>query len=144
MATPKGVGTMPHRLDVFDPALCCSTGVCGPSPDPALPRFAADLDWLRQQGVSVSRHNLSQEPGVFATNAIVREALERDGVEALPLVLVDGRVVAQGRYPERGALAVAAGVAPAEPAAARSDGASACCAPSQRSAKPRVSKGGCC
>jgi hypothetical protein len=135
---------MPHRLDVFDPALCCSTGVCGPGPDPSLARFAADLDWLRRLGVAVSRHNLSQDPGAFASSAIVREALERDGVEALPLVVADGRVIARGSYPEREALATAVGVAPAEPATAEPDGSSACCAPSTRSTKPRVPKGGCC
>ena len=37
-------------VDVFDPAMCCSTGVCGPSVDPELARFAADLDWLKSQG----------------------------------------------------------------------------------------------
>jgi hypothetical protein len=30
------------RLDVFDPAMCCSTGVCGPEVDPQLVQFAAD------------------------------------------------------------------------------------------------------
>lgn len=48
---------------VFDPAMCCSTGICGPSVDPQLVRFAADLDWLKGQGVSVERFNLSQQPG---------------------------------------------------------------------------------
>ena len=45
---------------VFDPAMCCSTGICGPSVDPKLARFAADLDWLKSQGISVERFNLSQ------------------------------------------------------------------------------------
>ena len=42
-------------VEVFDPAMCCSTGVCGPSVDPALARFAADLEWLAGQGVAVAR-----------------------------------------------------------------------------------------
>ena len=29
------------HLQVFDPPMCCSTGVCGPQVDPELPRFAA-------------------------------------------------------------------------------------------------------
>ena len=53
------------RLEVFDPAMCCSTGVCGPSPNPALAPFAADLDWVAAQGVGVRRYNLGQEPGAF-------------------------------------------------------------------------------
>lgn len=57
---------------IFDPAMCCSTGVCGPSVDPKLVRFSADLDWLKSQGVAVERFNLSQEPAAFAGDAPAR------------------------------------------------------------------------
>lgn len=89
------------ELLVFDPALCCSTGVCGPAVDDALVRFAADVEWLRAQGVPLRRHNLAQEAGVFAGNAVVRQALHREGTECLPLVLAGGEIVARGRYPSR-------------------------------------------
>ena len=89
------------KLEVFDPPMCCATGVCGPGVDPKLTRVAADLDWLGKQGVSVSRHNLSQEPGAFATNATVSTALKERGNNCLPLVLLDGRVIAEGDYPSR-------------------------------------------
>jgi len=102
-------------VDVFDPAMCCSTGVCGPAPDPFLPRFAADLEWLATQGVVVRRHNLSQEPGAFAENAIVRAALTTDGTGCLPMILVNGEAVSQGKYPMRYTLARWAGVAAAKP-----------------------------
>jgi len=85
------------ELLVFDPALCCSTGVCGPEVEPALVRFAADLEWLRTRGVEVRRFNLSQEPGAFAANGLVREALQREGTDCLPLLLVNGRAAARGR-----------------------------------------------
>ncbi len=99
-------------ISVFDPPLCCSTGVCGPSVDPALARFAADLDWLRQQGVNVERHNLAQEPGAFVANPVVKKALEQGGNGCLPLVLAGGTIVSSGAYPDRDALARAAGVEP--------------------------------
>ena len=51
------------KLEVFDPPMCCSSGVCGPKVDPVLPRFAADLEWMKSQGVAVSRYNLAQLPG---------------------------------------------------------------------------------
>jgi len=89
------------ELLVFDPALCCSTGVCGPEVNPDLVRFAADVEWLRKRGVEVRRFNLSQEPGTFAASAPVREALQNDGTDCLPLILVDGQVAARGRYPSR-------------------------------------------
>lgn len=60
-------------IEVFDPPMCCSTGVCGPSVDPALATFASDLDWIATQGAEVTRHNLSQEPKAFAENDRVRE-----------------------------------------------------------------------
>lgn len=100
------------RLQVFDPAMCCSTGVCGPSVDPALVRFAADLDWLKANGVEVERVNLSQDPAAFAANAEVAKAIESRG-DALPLVLVDGKIVSEGLYPERNALARFVGLADA-------------------------------
>jgi len=98
------------KVQVFDPAMCCSTGVCGPEVDPTLARFAADLEWLKTNGAEVERYNLSQEPAAFVANAEVTAAMRaRD--DALPLLLVDGKIVSQGSYPERGALAELAGIA---------------------------------
>ena len=95
---------------VFDPAMCCSTGVCGPSVDPQLVRFAADLDWLKSQGISVQRFNLAQEPRAFAENAAAKDALADAGEGALPLVEVDGEVKSRGVYPSREELAAWTGV----------------------------------
>lgn len=92
-------------IEVFDPPMCCSTGVCGPSVDPALATFSADMGWLADQGVVVERHNLSQEPKAFAENALVRELLAERGDEALPAVVVDGALRSSGRYPSRSELA---------------------------------------
>lgn len=100
---------MSVTIRVFDPAMCCSTGVCGPSVDPELARFAADVDWLQKQGVAVERFNLSQQPGAFAESSAVKEALAR-GTEVLPLVLVGDRIAVEGAYPSRETLAALAGV----------------------------------
>jgi hypothetical protein len=118
---------MSVTLRVFDPAMCCSTGVCGPSIDPDLARFAADLEWLRKQGVTVQRFNLSQQPGAFADTPAVKEALAR-GPEVLPLILAGDRVVVEGAYPSRETLAALAGVVvkKLETAAVPSAG---CCGP---------------
>jgi hypothetical protein len=110
------------RLEIFDPPLCCPTGVCGPSVDPELVRFGADLAWLSEQGVGVERFNLAQQPQAFAANSHVAALLGETGVAALPLVLCEGKVVAAGSYPSREALATAAGLPPAlsaEPARPR-------------------------
>jgi hypothetical protein len=101
---------------VFDPALCCSTGVCGPSLDPLLARFAADLDWLKSQGVSVERCNLAQQPAAFAADGAVKSALETQGEVGHPLVKVNGHVKRSGTYPSREELASWAGIGAAESA----------------------------
>ncbi len=75
--------------------MCCSTGVCGPQVDPVLPKFSADLDWLIDHGHDVVRFNLAQDPAEFVKNATVQKMLADEGVECLPLVLVDDRVVSR-------------------------------------------------
>jgi len=90
-----------RTLKVFDPALCCSTGVCGPEVDDTLVRFAADVAWLKTQGVEVQRLNLAQEGGMFAANRVVQKALMGEGVSCLPLLMLDGQEIARGRYPTR-------------------------------------------
>jgi hypothetical protein len=123
-------------ITVYDPAMCCSTGICGPEVDQKLVTFAADLDWLKSQGINVTRINLSQEPAKFADNATVKSVLEDKGVDGLPVVLTSGEMRSAGRYPDRAELAQFAGVpfvADAAPAAS-----SGCCGPAQEKSS------GCC
>ena len=116
-------------IEVFEPALCCSTGVCGPEVPQELVTFSADLDWLRGQGTDVARHNLASEPVAFAGRPAVLDFLQVSGSEGLPLVLVNGVIAMAGRYPSRAELARWAGAAPVEQV---------------RSALPMASAGGCC
>lgn len=128
-------------IAVFDPAMCCSTGICGPSVDPRLARFAADLAWLKSRGVAVDRFNLAQQPAAFAQDPAVKNALETLGDDALPLVKVDGKVKSSGVYPSREDLAGWAGIsAPEAEPTAKSAG---CCAPATAAA-PGLKKSGCC
>ncbi|MGZ8183898.1 MAG: arsenite efflux transporter metallochaperone ArsD [Methylobacter sp.] len=101
-------------IQVFDPALCCSTGVCGVDVDQQLVDFSADIDWAKLNGAQIERFNLAQQPMVFAENPVVKGFLERSGAEALPLILVDGEVALAGRYPSRAELTRWAGIAEAE------------------------------
>lgn len=88
------------KLEIFDPAMCCSTGVCGVEVDPVLVQCNADLLWLAEQGVTVNRYNLSQQPQAFAANPAVLKEIEA-GMERLPLTLIDGQIVATGAYLSR-------------------------------------------
>ncbi len=113
-------------IHVFDPALCCSTGVCGVDVDQQLVDFSADLEWATQNGAQIERFNLAQQPMAFAENPAAKGFLERSGADALPLILVDGEIALAGRYPNRAELARWAGIQLAEQAAE-----SACCSGSK-------------
>ena len=104
-----------NKIEVFDPPMCCSTGVCGPSVDPALARFSSDLHWLANQRIAVERYNLAQQPQAFAANEAVKTALQQFGNECLPLILLNGVIVSKGTYPTRDELARLTG-AEADPA----------------------------
>lgn len=86
-------------ITVYDPPMCCSTGVCGAEVDPVLPRVAGMLSQLGSHGVTVVRYNLAQQPIAFAENTEVRAILEKEGTEALPLFYIDGELALKGTYP---------------------------------------------
>lgn len=92
-------------LQIFDPAMCCNTGVCGVDADQQLVSFAADIDWAKKQGAQIERFNLAQQPMAFAENTVVKSFLERSGQEGLPLILLDGEIALTNRYPRRAELA---------------------------------------
>ena len=96
-----GLDQLVGAVEVYDPAMCCPSGVCGPGVDPALLQIARDLRWLAARGVVVTRHGLAQEPDAFASTARVGELMEALGSAALPVTLVNGDVLAHGRYPSR-------------------------------------------
>lgn len=94
-------------VQVFDPAMCCETGVCGPGVDPQLLALVRDLRWLTAQGVSVERYGLTRQPAEFVRNPRVAGLMQAFGDAALPTVLVNGLVRWYGRYPNRAELEAA-------------------------------------
>ena len=96
--TPIGRSTM-KTIQVYDPPMCCSTGICGTDINPDLVSFAAMLAQLSTQGVKVERFNLGQQPMAFVQNAAVKALLDKEGAEALPLIFIEGEVYLKGRYP---------------------------------------------
>lgn len=91
----RGVKT----IQIYDPPMCCSTGLCGNDIDPALVSFAAHLKQLAEAGVQVERYNLGQQPMAFVQNPAVKSLLDQEGVESLPVIFWDGAVQLKGRYP---------------------------------------------
>lgn len=94
-----------NKVQVFDPALCCSSGVCGTNVDQKLVEFSANVDWIKQKGGQIERFNLAQQPMAFAESEAVKALLQQSGHAALPVTLVDGKVALSGSYPTREVLA---------------------------------------
>lgn len=87
------------KMEIYDPAMCCSTGVCGPSVNPELIRVSAVIENLKKTGIEVKRHNLSSEPQDFVNNAAVNQELSNKGANVLPITIVDGKIVKESGYP---------------------------------------------
>ncbi|MEO7934538.1 MAG: arsenite efflux transporter metallochaperone ArsD [Chthoniobacterales bacterium] len=88
-------------IQVYDPPMCCSTGICGTDIDPDLVNFAAMLAQLGARGLKIERYNLGQQPMAFAQNPAVKSLLEKEGTEALPVIFLDGEIYLKGRYPTK-------------------------------------------
>ncbi|AGG05964.1 arsenite efflux transporter metallochaperone ArsD [Dehalococcoides mccartyi] len=87
------------NIEIFDPAMCCSTGVCGPSINPDLIRMATVINALKGKGIIIKRHGLSAEPQDFISNKVVSEILQKEGADILPVTLVDGKIGKTKEYP---------------------------------------------
>lgn len=115
------------HMEIFEQAMCCPTGLCGPSIDPELLRVSTVLDTLKQHGIDVGRYNLTSAPLKFVQTKAVTDFLQHHGPEDLPLILVDGAVQFAGRYPTNDEFASLIGFDPAILEAAQAAGDSCCC-----------------
>ncbi|MBP7247988.1 MAG: arsenite efflux transporter metallochaperone ArsD [Negativicutes bacterium] len=89
------------KIEIFDPAMCCETGICGPSIDQELLSTATLIQTLKDKGVDIVRYGLANNPQKFVENKVVNDLLQLEGVEILPLVLVAGNVVKKNSYPTK-------------------------------------------
>ncbi len=119
--------TQMKTVQVYDKPMCCSTGVCGPEVDPVLPKFAADLDWLKSHGHNVERFNLAQQPQAFIDNRLIHQVLSSEGTESLPVIVVDGEIVSRRVYPTRDTLTALIGGAPTKQMLPVAQASGGCC-----------------
>lgn len=87
------------NIEIYEPAMCCSTGLCGVSVDPELLRISTVLNTLEQKGISVKRFNLSSSPMAFVNNKAVNKFVKLYGADKLPVTVIDGELIISGRYP---------------------------------------------
>jgi len=100
------------KVQIYDPAMCCPSGLCGPSIDPELLRINDAVLALKKQGVDVQRFSLSQQPKEFLNNKEVAELLHKNGKQVLPITIVNGRILKMGSYPEYEEMCSALGIEP--------------------------------
>lgn len=94
-----------RQIELYETAMCCETGVCGPSVDEQLITVREDLRWAEAQGASVTRHNLTSDPDAFVANPKVTGLMQAFGDKALPVLVIDGEIAAHGHYASRDELA---------------------------------------
>mgnify|MGYP001561950991 CR=1 FL=1 len=87
------------KMEIFEPAMCCSTGLCGVGVDPELLRISTVINSLKKNGVEVQRFNLSSSPQEFVNNKLVNKFINEKGVDDLPITVLDGEIVLTGKYP---------------------------------------------
>jgi len=87
------------KMIIFDPAMCCSTGVCGPSIDTELLRVSTILNNLKKCKIIVERYNLTSDPQAFLSNQLVNDLLNIEGADVLPIIILDDEVVKTKAYP---------------------------------------------
>lgn len=88
------------KLELFEPAMCCSTGVCGPSVDETLLMITSAFEGLSKvSSIEASRHNLTSDPDAFVNNEKILSLMKENGKNSLPVTLVNGEVMKSGTYP---------------------------------------------
>lgn len=117
---------MSATLTIFDPPMCCSTGVCGVNVDTRLSQLAADVAYLKTLGVTVERHNLGNDPAAFARHPEILAEMGAEN-EHLPIFTVAGKMVSRGSYPERSQLCRWVGVSAVPSDSSDGCGPSCCC-----------------
>lgn len=124
-----------EKMKIFERAMCCPTGLCGVGVDPELLRISTVLETLKKSGATVERFNLSNAPAEFITDPIINTYINAKGPEGLPAVMVDGKIVIEGRYPTNEEFTALLGLPDGllgKPTEKAKDGGGCCC------------KGSCC
>jgi len=122
-------------ISIYDPAMCCDTGICGVGIDPELIRISTVLDNLKKNGIIVNRYNLGSAPQQFIDNKEINELLNEKGPEVLPITMINGKIEIAGRYPSNEDIVMLLNISPSLLVAIKGSDAECC---------GGTKKGGCC
>ncbi len=90
---------MKTKIFIYDPPMCCSSGVCGPNPDQTLINLQNTLEKVKKLGVEVERYLITQSPQKFKENPAVIKLIQERQLKALPITACNGKIVKTGAYP---------------------------------------------
>ena len=95
-----------NNLIIYEGAMCCSTGICGPEPDKELIEFNETLKKINEEfgDVKIIRASLSVDIKMFLENKEIFQLVKENGQEILPITTINGKVVAMMKYPKLGEL----------------------------------------
>jgi len=96
-AIPAHTGTA--IVELFDPPMCCPTGLCGPTLDQTLLDVNEMILALQAESVGVERYQMTSHPQAFLNNAEVMRLVRDQQMAALPITVVRGQVAKTGAYP---------------------------------------------
>lgn len=86
-------------VEIFDPPMCCPTGICGPTVDPVLLDVQEMIQQLKEDGIPVQRYAINTNPNAFLENPEVARLIQERKMAALPITVVNGVVIKTGSYP---------------------------------------------
>lgn len=92
-------GSIMNKIEIYEPAMCCSTGLCGVNVNKELLRVATTINALQKKGASIERFNLSSAPKAFISNKTMNEHINKMGTNSLPVTIVNGKIVKTKEYP---------------------------------------------
>ncbi|MEX6587460.1 arsenite efflux transporter metallochaperone ArsD [Paraclostridium bifermentans] len=89
------------KIEIFEPTMCCSTGICGPSVDEKLVKISEDIEILKDEfkGLTIERYQPQTHAMKFMSNMDVGKLVRENGQQILPITVLDGKVIKSGAYP---------------------------------------------
>ncbi|AKL95714.1 arsenical resistance operon trans-acting repressor ArsD [Clostridium aceticum] len=89
------------KIEIYDPPMCCPTGICGPSVDETLVKTKENLELLKKKypEAIVERYMISQQPSKFKENEAVFQLIKEKGRDVLPITTVNGIIIKSSQYP---------------------------------------------
>ena len=92
------------KIVIYESAMCCSSGVCGPSPDKSLIELQDTIEKVKEMGCEVERYSITQHPKKFRENPAIIKIIQEHQIKALPVTTYEGRIIKVGTYPSLGEL----------------------------------------